>query len=423
MMTRKLRIANYVLLIFLTGCSSLAPFLYTPTPAPAAQATATPQLESTSTVPSSVRSQILRVWLPPRFDPDAGTPSADLLKQRLADFENEHPGVKIEVRIKPEDGNNDLLHSLSLTNVAATSVAPDLIALSYSDMGVAAQMGLIHPIDGLTTLLQDPDWYTVAREMGHVQSSEFGLPFAEDAQVIVYRPAVFSEIPSSWNSILNSGNQMVFPVSDPNSYFSLSLYMSENNQLADTQGVLTLDEETLIKVLSFHKLALETGLVPPLVKDYQTDQQTMPMFYGGDAGIAVIWVSSDLGIKSGNYIPVFGLNDAPYSLADGWVWSLAGSDAEKQPLAVELATYLVDSDYMALWTNSSGYLPTRPQALDGWDDASLKESINVVLQSAHPVPSDRVLMEVSPLMQQALIRIFNGEQPEAVAGSVIENLK
>jgi hypothetical protein len=30
---------------------------------------------------------------------------------------------------------------------------------------------------------------------------------------------------------------------------------------------------------------------------------------------------------------------------------------------------------------------------------------------------------VGPLMQGALIRIFNGEQPEAVAGSVIEGPK
>jgi len=207
------------------------------------------------------------------------------------------------------------------------------------------------------------------------------------------------------------------------SYFSLSLYLSENNQLVDAQGALTLDEETLSRVLSFHKQSLEAGILPPLLKDYQTDQQTMPIFYSGEAGVAVIWVSSDLGIESGEYIPVFGLTEAPYSLADGWVWSLAGSDTEKQSLAVELAAYLVDSDYMALWTSASGYLPTRPQALDAWEDVDLKESINLVLQSAHPVPSDTVLMEVSPLMQQALIRIFNGEQPEVVARSVIENLK
>ncbi len=284
-------------------------------------------------------------------------------------------------------------------------------------------MGLIHPIDGLTNILQDPDWYAFARDLAHVQNSEFGLPFVADALVIVYRPAVFKEPPSTWSSIFESGNQMVFSALDPKSYFPLSLYLSQNDQLVDAQGVLTLDEGTLTRVLSFYKQAIDSGAILPAVKDFQTDQQSMPIFYSGEAGAAVIWISSDLGPQSGQYLSLFGMDDTPYTLADGWVWSLATPDSEKQLLAVELATYLVDSSYMSSWTSAFGYLPTRPQALDGWTGEELKASINQVVQYAHPVPSDDTLAKVGPLMQQALVRIFNGEQPEAVAGSVIEGLK
>ena len=63
------------------------------------------------------------------------------------------------------------------------------------------------------------------------------------------------------------------------------------------------------------------------------------------------------------------------------------------------------------------------QALSGWEGDELKASINEVLQSAHPIPSKDVVSVVGPLMQGALIRIFNGEQPEVVARSVIEDLK
>jgi ABC-type glycerol-3-phosphate transport system substrate-binding protein len=424
MMTQKLRFTTYIVLIFLAGCSSLAPLLSTPTTAPVLTATSTPQPEPTSTAPPVARSQTLRIWLPPRFDPDANTPSANLLKQRLADFENEHPGVTVEVRIKAETGDTDLLNSLSVTSKAAPSAMPDLVALSHSDMEDAALNGLLHPIDGLTTILDDPDWYAFAREMGRMQNTGFGLPFAANAMAIVYRPAVFEGIPSSWTSIFESGNLMVYPASDPRAYFSLSLYLSVNDQLVDAQGALALNEETLTRVLSFHKRPIDSLVVPLVTKDYQTDQQSMPVFYSGEAGAAVIWLSSDLDVRSGKYIPVLGLDDAPYSLADGWVWSLAGSDVEKQSLAVELATYLVDSGYMSSWTKSSGYLPTRPQALDGWEeDAELTEEINEILQSAYPVPSDDVLAVMSPLLQEALIRIFNGEQPEAVARSVIESLE
>jgi len=420
-MTRKLRITQTVVLIFLAGCSSLAPLLITPTPAPALIATSTPQPLPTSTA-SPARPHSLRIWLPPRFDPNADTPSAKLFKQRLADFESEY-GIFIEVRIKAETGDTGLLNSLAITSKGAPSAMPDLVALSHSDMEAAALDGLLHPIDGFTTILHNPDWYAFAREMGHVQNTSFGLPFAADAMAIVYRPAVFEGTPSSWISIFASGNQMVFPASDPKAYLSLSLYLSTNDQLIDAQGDPSLDEETLTHVLSFYKQALDAGAITPLVKENQTDQQSLQMFRNGDADVAVIWVSSDLAARSGKYIPVFGLDDAPYSFADGWDWSLAGSDVEKQPLAVELASYLVDSGYMSSWTSASGYLPTRPQALDGWEDAELKTSINEILQSAHPAPSDIVSTKVGALMQQALIRVFNGEQPDAVARSVIESLK
>jgi len=421
-MTLLLRITQYAVLLFLAGCSSLTPLLSTPTPAPVLTAASTPPPQPTPTATRSLESRTLRVWLPPRFDPNVDTPSANLLKQRLADFEDEY-GVRIEVRIKAETGDNDLVNSLAVTGKAAPSAMPDLIALTHSDMEDAAVNGLLHPIDGLTTILHDPDWYAFAREMGHVQSSGFGVPFAADAMGIVYRPAVFQGIPSGWTSILESGNQLVYPASDSKSYLSLSLYLSINNQLVDTQGGLVLDETTLTRVLSFHKQALETGVVPPIVKDFQTDGQSMPMFYSGEAGANVIWLSNDLALKSGHYVPVFGLDDTPYSLADGWLWAFAGSDTVKQPLAVELASYLVDSEYMSSWTKASGYLPTRPQALNGWEDAELNGEINEILQSSYPVPSDDVLAVLSPIMEGAVIRVFNGEQPEAVARSVIEGLK
>jgi ABC-type glycerol-3-phosphate transport system substrate-binding protein len=191
----------------------------------------------------------------------------------------------------------------------------------------------------------------------------------------------------------------------------------------DDQSAVMLSEEALIRMLSFHKQVIETGTVLPLIRDYQTDEQSLQFYREGRADLAVIWASSDIQTQSGNYFPLLGLDNIPYSLGDGWVWALAGSNVENQPLAVELASYLVDSSFMSDWTRASGYLPTRPQALNMWEGEELKISINEVLQSAHPMPPEDVMFVVGPLLQRALIRIFNGEQPEVVARSVIESIK
>ena len=173
-MARALRITLCASLIFLAGCSSLAPLLaqLTPTPVPVISspevtpAASTPESDATETALPATGPRILRVWLPPQFDPDAGTESANLLKQRLADFETQHPGLEIEVRIKAEEGEANILNALSVTSMAAPTALPDLVALSRPALEAAALKGLLHPIDGLSTTLQDPNWYGYARQLG-----------------------------------------------------------------------------------------------------------------------------------------------------------------------------------------------------------------------------------------------------------------
>jgi len=46
-----------------------------------------------------------------------------------------------------------------------------------------------------------------------------------------------------------------------------------------------------------------------------------------------------------------------------------------------------------------------------------------VVESAHPMPSRDVLAVLGPLMQEALTRVLNGEEPDVVAESVVQKLK
>ena len=420
-MTRFLRLTTFVLLITLVGCSSLSPVLSTPIPVSATEISATPQPGPTQSAPTKKPKQTLRVWLPPEFDPSAETGSAGLLNQRLKAFEADHPGVTIDVRIK--GGNTSIVDFLATTNSAAPESMPDLIALSYSQMQVAASRGFLHPLDGLTDILQDPDWYVFARELSSVQNAAYGIPFAADVLTVVYRPSLFELPPSDWDSIVKSGAGMAFPASDPYQYLSLALYLSASAQLTNEQGIFTLDEEILVGVLSFYQNAYENGAFPLTIRELQTDLQTLNNYRNGETGTAVFWASSDLGTNSGAYTALLGLDDAPHSIGNGWVWAMAGSNAENQALAVELASYLVESEYMSEWTYAASFLPTRPLALDGWEDDSVKDAMDDVLLSAHPLPSPEIVVLFGPIMQGALIRIFNGEQAEVVARSVIESLK
>jgi len=48
--------------------------------------------------------------------------------------------------------------------------------------------------------------------------------------------------------------------------------------------------------------------------------------------------------------------------------------------------------------------------------------MTAILESAQLIPSNEVISVLGPLMQDALVRVLNGEKPEVVAASIIEQL-
>ena len=412
MIARAFKITPYLICIFLVGCASLAPLLSTPTPVAVLHATSTPQPVTipTQTIQPITAVRTLRIWLPSRFDPSAGTDSANLLKQRLADFEAAHPRIKIEVRIKAEDGDNGLLNSLAITNVAASKALPDLIALSRPDLEAAVLKGLVHPIDGLSTILDDPNWYPYAHELGHIQNIGYGLPFAGDALVMIHRPGLKA---NTWDELLASKELLVFSAGDPQSLTVLTLYMSAGGKLVNEQSAPTLEEGPLTQALTLLQKAVDAKVLLPALVNYETGTQAFQAYHDGRATLAIGWATD--GRDNTDAIQVIpSLGKTPTTFATGWVWSLAGSDPEVQQVATELAEYLIADDFVDQWLKGSGYLPTRlPQTAD----------VNAILEAAHAIPADEVLTVLGPILRQALTRILNGDQVDPVVRSVMEQFK
>ncbi|RME88450.1 MAG: extracellular solute-binding protein [Anaerolineae bacterium] len=399
---------------------------------PSPTATATPGVPSSPATPPSPLT--LTLWLPPQFDPAADTSAGALLQARLDEFASRRPGVQIAVRIKDVTGPANLLDALIATGKAAPAALPDLIALPREDLETAALKGALRPLDGLTDLLDDPDWYAYARQLGHVQNTAFGLPFAGDALVLLYRPESVGTPPRDW-SLLSGVEQRVqtpegeeqtvrllLPAADPQALFSLCLYLSANGPLTEEQGILSLDEQTLARTLAFYRQAWDDGALPPAVLQYQTDEQVWEAFRAGEGDLAVTWLSHYLqempeGIA---VLPLPGLDGDTYTLATGWAWGLAGADAEVRPQAVELLEFLMDGEFLGQWNAASGYLPTRPSAMEAHPDETLTE----IAASAQPLPPHDVILKVGPVMQEALLSVLNGEaEPEEAAQTALDALK
>ena len=431
MIRRIFRIAFCGLFIFLAGCSSLPPIdrewinqiLYTPTPVPSP--TSTPTLAPSQVThsltqepgPAVAEPEILRIWLPPQFNPNANNPAAALLKGRLNNFEADHPGLQIEVRIKSESGDTDLLNSLAVTSMAAPSALPDLIALPRHSLESAAQKGLIKPLE-VSEETQSPEWYPYARQLSEIDGTLYGLPFAGDALVMIYRPDLVWI--KSWDDILLSESQLIFAGADRNAEMALSLYASAGGELTDAQGKPTLDQDVLIKVLELFVKGRAVTLFPDAARNISTDDQILQEYRNERADIGILHFSRFRASQDGLYQPLMGLGEEPhFTFSNGWMWALTGQTPEKQQLAMDLAEYITADEFLSPWVTDAGYLPTRRITSSEQADETLQD----VIQASQPTPSADVVAALGPLLQDAVTRVLNGEQPEAVARSVIENLR
>lgn len=414
-----------IFLSLLIGCANISSLLPAPEPATLPPRTPTALTFTTTTVPPTITPggpRTLRIWVPPQFDPSAETEAGALLQERLDEFVPRYPDLRIDVRVKAESGTSGLLNALSTTRSAAPSAMPDLVALSRADLESATAKGLLHPLDGLTTLPEDADWYPYARQMAHIQNSAFGLPFAGDALALV---GFGYPLPAAWSD-LQGETIFIFAAADPRALFTLSLYLSAGGTLQDSQGRMALNEAVLAEVLSFYIPDPGNSFISAQVINYETHEQAWNAFREQRANLVVGWTSRFLNEKTIPlaFAPLPGLETGQYTLATGWSWALAGSNPENQTLAVELAEFLSDSQFLADWTQAAGYLPTRPTALSSWEDARIQLVLTQIAESASLIPGEDLLVTVGPLFTEAALSVLNKEQlPTDAARSVMEQIK
>ncbi len=414
-----------IFLLLLAGCGNISALLSTPEPVSTTTSTATPYTTSTAIAPPRVTPdglRILRIWVPPQFAPSAETPAGAIFQERLDEFVARRPGLQIEVRVKAEAGTGGLLDALKTTRLAAPSVMPDLVALSRADLEAATVAGFLHPLEGLTTLHDDPDWYAYARQLAHLQNTAYGLPFAGDALTLIgYR----YPLPSNWNE-LPEGSLLIFPAADPRALFTLSLYLSAGGTLQDSQGRPALDEAILTEVFSLYLSGIENGFISSQVANYENDEEVWTAFREQRGNLFVSWTSRYLAEQTLPlaFAPPPAYENSEYTLATGWSWALAGSNPENQLLAVELAEFLSDSNFLGDWSQATGYLPTRPTALLSWKDDREQSILIQIAESASLAPSEDLLLTVGPLFVKASLSVLSGEQlPAEAAQSITKQLK
>ena len=389
----------------------------------------TPYQESTATVnapesPQTDPTQMaylnrLILWVPAEFAPATG-PAGELLQSQVDRFEQDHPDLQIEIRVKALQGPAGLLTSLENTLTVAPMAAPSLVLFPQSDYQIAASLQLISPQENLNSLLADEDWYDYARELASFQNQVYGLPFAADAQILLYRPAALTMPPSNWDDILAYESPLLFPAGDDKSLFALNLYLSAGGTVYDEQQQIAFDVNALERVLLFFDEGVDAGTFPPSEADYETDQQVWTALSERKGNLSISWTSNYLrelpADIAATTIPP--LVNEPVTLVSGWVWAYSDPYPERQEISLQLLAYLTDPAFLADWSFQAGYMPVRPSGMSGWENQVISALLRQATVSARSLPPNDALNLIGPALNEAVTNVLINDYLPAEAARI-----
>lgn len=367
----------------------------------------------------------LTIWVPPQFDPGLLTPAGVLMRNQIAAFEAENQDIFVDVRVKAESGSNGMLESLAITQAAATEALPALVALPRSILEDAVRQQLVYPIDDFSTAIDEDDWYDYSRSLSLLDGSTYGLPFAGDAMLLVYRETSITNTPTNWDGVLSYGEPLAFPAADKQALFTLNLYLSAYEGLEDEQRHLSIDETVLNQIFQLYQNGGQAGVFPLWLTEFQLEEEVWTAYNENRSNWAVVWASTYLQSQpSGSQaIAIPSLSETPYNMADGWVWCLSNPHPEQHAMSAALAEYLVQPDFLDDWSRASGTLPVRPSSLQAWNNPQLSVLLGQVAQFAQIRPRNEVLSAVGPVIEDHVVQLLSGQiTAEEAAQFVLEKI-
>ena len=424
------RVALVVLLSTVLAACTSPPATITPSPmlSPATPTPPPPTETATPVAPGPLVTR-LTLWLPEEVNPYGDLPGDDILNQQLQGFNQAYSDLQVEVIVKKAHGRGGLLDFMRTASEAqVTSVLPDLVVLDADDLQVAAQEGLLQPLDGLLPEDLAIDRFPFAVALGQVDGQTMGIPLTAELEHLVYRPYLLPSPPVSWTAVLSSGTGFVFPAAGQDGSVNdvtLVQYLGAGGHLTDGDGQPVLEAEPLLAVLDFYTHAVAARVISPTVVLALSDsEQSWEMVQNWQAGMGIVnsrlFLAQDDPALAAGIIPT--RDGHAVALADvEWVLVMVTKDPARQQEAMRLVEWLLSPDLHGAWTQARQVLPTTRSGVEAWAvPAEERAVLEALLEGAQLAPSDALRQVIGPPMQEAVEAVLRGQKTpaEAVSDSV-----
>jgi ABC-type glycerol-3-phosphate transport system substrate-binding protein len=255
--------------------------------------------------------------------------------------------------------------------------------------------------------------------MANYEGNPYGLPFATDALVVAHRTTAISQVPASWNSLLNIRIALGFAAADPEANFTFAEFLALRGE--DSAPDFSPTEDELRAVFELYGDGQARQVFPFWLTQYQNTEQTWQAFSEGRLPMVAGWTSRIFSqhLPEISAAPIPTQNGRPFAMLRGWVWSVTTPNSEHAALAAELAEFLTTPEFLAQYSAAASLLPPRPSSLAAWTPDANQALASQIISNAVPAPDQATRELWGSAFQQAVVAILKQELTPAEAVEVV----
>lgn len=375
----------------------------------------------------------LQVWLPAPLISDVSGVAFQLLDNHTQVFA-ENNNIGVQYRIKNVDATGGIMSSIRAGTEVAPGALPDLTLIRRRDFTPTQARQYMHSMETLfsSSLISD---LGNALEFGQIPldggMALYGLPYFFELLLAVYtQPLTNDKSSISFDDVLASRAIMLFPAARAtglNQTFYLQYLVAGGARSRD--GEMAINDTALLTVLEFYERLVQEGLVTADVLTYQSpaEYQTEFINHASRRQIAVFSSSDFLSMLDQQNANLRATNIPTASgdklaTRDGWLWVIITPDRARQTISARFLEWMTEPEFHAEFAQLLYQLPTQPAILG----ASLPDAVDhqffedLLVEGILPLPESEG--GTAPrIMQEALIRVLNGEDSAADATDQVLN--
>ena len=398
-----------------------------------------------SVAPASAQQTELTMYYPVAV----GGPLTKIVDDLVADFESEHPDIKVNA-IYAGNYNDARIKALA----ALASGEPAQLSVMFSiDLYELIEQDAIVPFDDLLETEDDRAWidsfYPALMRNGQTDGKTWSIPFQRSTIVMYYNKDAFRDAgldpeqpPETWDELVEMGKKLrkeeggevtrwgaMIPSTGYPYWMFQALAIQNGQELMSGDGTeVYFDAPATVEALEFWRaLGAEHGIMPTGTVEWGTLRQA---FLEGQT--AIMWHSTgNLTAVKENATFDFGVAMLPANerrgspTGGGNFYIFKKATPEEREAALTFIKWMTQPERTAEWSIKTGYIGTRP---DAYETEALQQYIEEFppaavardqLEYAVPELSTYQTGRVRKLLDDAIQSVLTGgaEAADALGGA------